>query len=96
MRWPSMASSSSSTGLGSLLLPGQGASSLAEYRRLEVPDRRRTERGVFVGGVQVASEGLGVRGGGWRLELGSNCGCSSVMVPLRVAVPEGEVEVGQR
>ena len=95
VRWSCMASSSSSTGLGSLLLPGQGTSSLTEYRRLEVPERRRTERGVFVGGVQVTSEGLGVRGGRRRLELGSYCGCSSVMVPLRVAVPGG-VEVGQR
>ena len=47
---------------------------------------RRAERWVFVSRVELTSDGLRPRD---RLELGSNRGCSSVMVPLRVAVPEG-------
>lgn len=74
--------------LTSLLLPGQGTN-ITEYRRFEVPERRRAERRVFVGGVEVTSESLRVRGRRRRLELSSNSGCSSVVVPLSVAVPAG-------
>ena len=76
------------TRLSSLLLAWQGTN-IAEYRRFEVPYRRRTERRVFVSRVEVTSDGIRLRDRGRRLELGSDRGCSSVMVPFSVAVPGG-------
>ena len=76
------------TGLGSLILAGQGTD-LAEYRRFEVAQRSRAERWVFVSRVEVTSDGIRLRYRRRRLELGSDRGCSSVMVPFSVAVPGG-------
>ena len=72
--------------LPSLLLSSH-RTDLSEDRRLEVPERR-TERGMFIGRVEVTSGRLRLRRGGRRLELGSSHGsCSSVMVPVSVTVP---------
>ena len=76
------------TRLRSLLLSWQGTN-LAEYRRFEVPYRRRAQRWVFVGRVEVTPDGVRLRHRRRRLELGSDCGCCSVMVPFSVAVPGG-------
>ena len=45
------------TRLGSLLLARQGPS-IAEYRRFEVAEGRRTERRMFVGRVEMTSDGI--------------------------------------